>query len=327
MSLLGTITASPLLSAIVFLIGIVIVVFSIEEFVEHVATTAVGLGVSSFILTVVLAGTDLENVLLGAAAVVGSLPDVGLGTVFGEAVFILCMALGLGGVIVPFEIDIPPRYLALTAVSPGLLLVLSVDGVLSRFDGAILTIAFVPAVYLLYHWEKTRSEHYLEPEDELEEEIEEAAAGEEEYSPFVRLGILILTVIGMTVGSELAVQGTKGLLAFTGIAQLAFGATVLSFIASLEEIFLTVEPVRDGTPAVAAGNVVGSMIFFVTANAGILALVHPLTVSSSVWTVQYPFFLVVLGVVMLVLYRGVVSRPIGAGLLVTYGLYWAVNFL
>ena len=165
MSLLATITASPLLSAIVFLIGVGIVVFSVEEFVEHVATAAVSLGVSTFILTVVLAGTDLENAILGAAAVLGNLPDVGLGTVFGEAVFILCMALGLGGVIVPFKIKTPPKYLALTGSSPALLLVLSVDGVLSQLDGAILTIAFVPAVYLLYHWEKTRSDHYLEPEE------------------------------------------------------------------------------------------------------------------------------------------------------------------
>ncbi|GGL71629.1 sodium:calcium antiporter [Halocalculus aciditolerans] len=327
MNILGAITASPILSTVVFLIGVVIVVFSVEEFVEHVAATAVGLGVSTFILTVVLAGTDLENAILGGAAVLGHLPDVGLGTIFGEAVFILCMALGLGGVIVPFEIDTPPKYLALTGVSPALLLGLSLDGTLSRLDGVILTVAFVPAVYLLYRWEQTRSTHYLEPEEELEEELEEAAEGDEELHPYFRLGILVLAVVGMTVGSELAVQGTKGLLAYTGIAQLAFGATVLSFIASLEEVFLTVEPVRDGKPAVAAGNVVGSMIFFVTSNAGVLALIQPLHISTTVWTVQYPFFLAALGVVLLVLYRGVVSRPIGLGLIVMYGLYWVVNYL
>ncbi|MFB6114109.1 MAG: sodium:calcium antiporter [Halodesulfurarchaeum sp.] len=327
MTLLGAIPASPVLSAIVFLLGIIIVIVSVEEFVEHVATTAVGLGVSSFILTVVLAGTDLENVILGAAAVIGNLPAVGFGTVFGEAVFILCVALGLGGVLVPFEIEIPPRYLTLTAVSPGVLLALSIDGGLGPLDGVFLTVLFVPAVYLLYHWEKTRTDHYLDAGEEIDSEIEKATDGEEEYTPLIRLGILVLAVIGMTVGSELAVQGTKGLLAFTGVSHLAFGATVLSFIASLEEIFLTVEPVRDGKPAVAAGNVVGSMIFFVTANAGILAIIHPLTVSTSVWTIQYPFFLAVLGFVILVLYRGIVSRPIGVVLLGAYGLYWVLNYM
>ncbi|QLC35728.1 hypothetical protein EFA46_015500 (plasmid) [Halarchaeum sp. CBA1220] len=96
---------------------------------------------------------------------------------------------------------------------------------------------------------------------------------------------------------------------------------------SLEEVFLTVEPVRDGRPAVATGNVVGSMIFFVTTNVGVLALIQPLQISSAVWTVQYLFFLAALAVVLLVLYRGVVSRPIGVGLIGMYGLYWVVNYL
>jgi cation:H+ antiporter len=283
-SLLGAVTSSPPLSAVVFLVGLAVVVVSVEEFVEHVASTAVGLGVSTFLLTVVLAGTDLENAILGGAAVFGGLPDVGFGTVFGEAVFILCLALGLGGLLVPFRIRTPPRYLALTGVSPVVLLAASLDGTISRLDGAVLVVAFLPAVWLL------------------------------------------AAVVGMTLGSELAVQGTKGLLAFTGIAGLAFGATVLSFVASLEELLLTVEPVREGQPEVAAGNVVGSMLFFVTANAGVLALVHPLRVTGSVWTVQYPFFLVALAVVLAVLYRGVVSRPVGALLVSLYGLYWAVNF-
>lgn len=322
---LPDLVGSPVLSALVFLVGVGIVVWSVEEFVEHIAVTAVGLGLSTFFLTVVLAGTDLENAILGGAAVLGNLPNVGLGTVFGEAVFILCMAVGLGGVLVPFEIETPPRYLALTAISPVVLLAVSIDGVLSRLDGALLVFAFLPAVYLMYRWEQMRGGAYLEPEDEIQEELEEE--DEDDESPLIRLGILLLTIVGMTVGSEFAVEGSRGLLAFTGIAGLAFGATVLSFIASLEEILLTVEPVRNGQPAVAAGNVVGSMVFFVTANAGVLALIQPLHLSRSVWTVQYPFLFIALGIVLAMLYRGKVTRPNGIGLLALYGLYWAVNYI
>ncbi|MFB6140915.1 MAG: sodium:calcium antiporter [Halosimplex sp.] len=322
MSLSALVASSPLLSVVVFLLGIGLVIWSVEAFVEHVAATAVGLGVSTFFLTVVLAGTDLENAVLGGAAVLGRLPDVGLGTVFGEAVFILCLAVGLGGILVPFEVSTPPRYLALTAVSPAPLLALSLDGALSRVDGAILTFAFLPAVYVMYRWERARGGGYLEAEDELDEDVEE-----NEASALVRLGVLLLTVVGMTVGSELAVEGTRGLLAFTGIAGLVFGATVLSVIASLEEILLTVEPVRNGQPAVAAGNVVGSLVFFVTANAGVLALVHPLSLSPSVWTVQYPFVLLSLGIVLALLYRGTVTRANGVALVGLYGVYWLLNYL
>ncbi|MFC4550991.1 MULTISPECIES: sodium:calcium antiporter [Halorussus] len=348
------VAGSPILSAVVFLVGVALVVWSVEEFVERVAATSVGLGVSTFFLTVVLAGTDVENVILGSAAVFGDLPGVGLGTVFGEAVFILCAAVGLGGVLVPFEIETPTRYLALTAVSPAVLLALSADGVLSRTDGAVLVLAFLPAVWLMYRWERAGG-GYLEPDDEIREELRERSDGEivardgdadgdvvedegadededavdddEDDRPLVRLGVLLATIAGMTLGSELAVQGTRGLLAVTDISGLAFGATVLSFVASLEEILLTVEPVRNGRPAVAAGNVVGSMVFFVTANAGALALIRPLRLAPSAWTLQYPFLLVALGAVLVMLYRGRVTRPNGLVLLGAYGLYWVANYV
>lgn len=349
---------SPLLAGVVFLVGIVIVVYSVEEFVENVAEAAVGLGISTFLLTVVLAGTDLENAVLGGAAVVGDLPDVGFGTVFGEALFILCAAVGLAGVLVPFEIETPPCYLGLTLVSPVPLLVFIADGNLTRLEGVILVVAFVPLVWLIYRWEQGRETRYLEAEDKLRETfVETPKAQEETYSDgntpvetetaddgsstqsgsvvdalrsretLKQIGIVVAAVIGMTVGSELAVTGTRGLLAFSGIAGLAFGATVLSFIASLEEVFLTVEPVREGRPEVASGNIVGSMLFFVTANAGVLAVISPITVRPSVFTVQLPFFLGALVLVLAFLYRGRVTRFEGVLLLAAYVAYWGANYL
>ena len=131
----------------------------------------------------------------------------------------------------------------------------------------------------------------------------------------------------MTVGSELAVEGARGLLAFSGIAGLAFGATVMSVIASLEELFLTVEPVREGRPEVASGNIVGSMLFFVTANAGVLAVIQPLTINPAVFSVHLPFFLGALALVLVFLYRGRVTRFEGVFLLTVYVAYWGANYL
>ncbi|MFC4449886.1 sodium:calcium antiporter [Halorussus aquaticus] len=322
--------ASPLVPVVVFLVGIGVVVWSVEEFVEHVAEAAVGLGVSTFLLTVVLAGIDLENAVLGVAAAAGDLPDVALGTVFGEALFILGAAVGLAGVAIPFETETPREYLVLTAVSPALLGLLSLDGRLSRFDGLVLVVGFAPLLWVVYRREAGRTTRYLEAEDA--DEIE-AEAGEESDSTdgddreLVELGVLLLTVVGMTAGSELAVMGARDVLAAFDLTGLAFGATVMSFVASLEEILLTVEPVREGRPEVGVGNVVGSTLFFVTANAGVVALVHPLTLSRTVFAVHWPFFLGSLALVLAFLFRGRVGRPEGALLLAVYAGYWAANYL
>ncbi|MFC7007483.1 sodium:calcium antiporter [Halalkalicoccus salilacus] len=93
-----------------------------------------------------------------------------------------------------------------------------------------------------------------------------------------------------------------------GLSGLAFGATVMSFIASLEELFLTVEPVRQGRPEIAVGNVVGSTLFYVTANVGLIALIGPVDMGGAVLTVQWPFFALALVLVVAMFYRGRVGR-------------------
>jgi len=359
-----------LVSVVLFLVGVVIVIVSVETFIEAVAEGALALGVSGFFLTVVLAGTDLENVILGVAAAYDQLPDLALGTVFGEALFILGAAVGLAGVLVPFETDVPRNYLGLMLLAPFLFFGLALDGTLSRFDGIVLTATFLPYLAIIYTLERYTDTRYLSAEEveimeeeraaeskakaEAEAEAETDAEGEEaetewfdldldldldldvddfveenvpeRYEGAAFLAIALLATVGMTVGSELAVEGAKGLLALLGVTGLAFGATVMSFIASLEELFLTVEPVRQGRPHIGVGNVVGSMLFFVSANAGLIALVHPLNTAGTVVTVHWPFFFGTMLVVAAAFYRGKVGRPTGFLLLGAYAAYWVANY-
>ncbi|SEA05516.1 cation:H+ antiporter [Haloplanus vescus] len=346
--------SGELVSVVLFLVGVTIVIVSVETFIEAVAEGALALGVSGFFLTVVLAGTDLENVILGIAAAYGELPDLALGTVFGEALFILGAAVGIAGVLVPFETEVPRNYLGITLLAPFLFFGLALDGTLSRFDGAILTATFIPYLAIIYTLERYTDTRYLSAEEVeiMEEEVREREKAEEaeedeglldldldiDVDDFVEehvperyegpafLAIALVATVGMTVGSELAVSGAEDLLALLGVTGLAFGATVMSFIASLEELFLTVEPVRQGRPHIGVGNVVGSMLFFVSANAGLIALVHPLNTAGAVMTVHWPFFFVSLLVVAGAFFRGKVGRPTGVLLLGIYAAYWVANY-
>jgi cation:H+ antiporter len=342
--------SGELVSVVLFLVGVVIVVVSVETFIEAVAEGALALGVSGFFLTVVLAGTDLENVILGIAAAYDQLPDLALGTVFGEALFILGAAVGLAGVLVPFETDVPRNYLGLMLLAPFLFFGLALDGTLSQFDGIVLTATFVPYLAIIYTLERYTDTRYLSAEEvEIMEEERETAETEdddewfdfdldldvddfveervpEQYEGAAFLAIAVVAAVGMTIGSELAVEGAKAILAILGVTGLAFGATVMSFIASLEELFLTVEPVRRGRPHIGVGNVVGSMLFFVSANAGLIAMVHPLNTAGTVVTVHWPFFFGTLLIVAAAFYRGKVGRPTGFLLLGAYVAYWVANY-
>ncbi|MFC6837694.1 sodium:calcium antiporter [Halomarina ordinaria] len=346
---------------VAFVLGVVLVVASVETFIEAVSESALALGVSGFFLTVLLAGTDLENAVLGVVAALDGLPALALGTVFGEALFILGAAVGLAGVLTPFETTVPRSYLLLMLGAPALLFALALDGTLTRGDGLLLTAGYLPLVLVVYGLERRSSTRYLSAEEveafEATGRTRPAADGDgidgeggeavfdvdfdldvlfenrfteplrERNEGWFRLGVAVAAAVGMTVGSELAVTGAEELLTLLGVTGLAFGATVMSFIASLEELFLTVEPVRRGRPHLGVGNVVGSVLFFVTANAGVVALVHPLDTSGTVLTVHWPFFLLTLVVVGGMFARGRVGRAGGTTLLALYAAYWGANYL
>ncbi|QLK26540.1 sodium:calcium antiporter [Natrinema zhouii] len=355
--------SSPVALVGLFLVGVVLVIWCVEIFIEAVAQSAVSLGVSGFFLAVVLAGVDLENAVLGITAAFVELPGLALGTVFGESLFVLAVAVGLAGILVPFRMDVPRAYLAMLVLVPVPAFALSIGGTIDPLEGAALLGLFVPLLAYIF-WHERRSETTYLLSAELQEVIDlEAEPGEgesaetpdggdelggrrdregdldldldldefvpsfEHRSGLFNLGIAVLAVVGMTVGSGITVVSAEGIFVAFGISGLAFGATVLSFIASIEELALTVEPVRRNRPELAIGNVVGSTVFYMTANVGIIALLHPISTGGDVLTVHWPFLAACVLVVTVMLTRGRVTRVGGVVLIGLYLVYWVANYL
>lgn len=347
-----------------FLLGVILVIWCVEVFIEALAQSAVSLGISGFFLAVILAGVDVENAVLGITAAFVELPDLALGTVFGESLFVLAIAVGIAGLFVPFRMDVPRGYLLMLLLVPLPALGLSLTGTIGRVEGAALLLLFVPLVAAIF-WQEQRTETtYLLAEEvgeavglEVENESEpdggtsaskyaresDDALGDrweldvdldlDEFVPelshrsgLFNIGVAVLATVGMTVGSMLTVVSAEALFVAFGISGLAFGATVLSFIASIEELALTVEPVRQDRPHLAVGNVVGSTVFYTTANVGLIAILHPVTTTGAVLTVHWPFFFACLVVVTAMLARGRVTRAGGGLLVALYVAYWVANY-
>lgn len=80
-----------------FLVGAGILIYSVEELIENVSKTAILTGVSSFFLAVIFAGMDFENWAFGVVSVLDDLPGVAIGSAFGSAVFLIGIAVAIGG--------------------------------------------------------------------------------------------------------------------------------------------------------------------------------------------------------------------------------------
>ncbi|MFW6150946.1 MAG: sodium:calcium antiporter, partial [Chloroflexota bacterium] len=298
--------------------GVALLVYSVEKFVENLAKSAVVLGVSTFILAVVFAGMDFENWAFGIGSVLGGLPGVGVGSAMGSALFLVCGAAGLAGILSPFEPRVPREYLILMVASPLILLLFIFDQVLTRLDGVLLLLAFAAIIAYMYRREKQRE--YLR--DHEVEEVEEGIGPRRWVYPV----LMVAFTVGIVAGTELAVRGARGIVEGFGLNQTVFGMTFAGLAMSLEEILLVVEPVRKGRPTIAVGNIVGSLIFFSTGNIGLLAATRSFALDQSVLYFYWPFLFGTVLLMGIILMRGKIRRAQAVPLFLIYIGYWVLSY-
>ena len=126
------------------------------------------------------------------------------------------------------------------------------------------------------------------------------------------VGLLLAGFVTLVAGGELLVRGAGGIAAAVGLSPLVVGLTVVAFATSAPELAVTLQAVRDGSPDLAVGNVVGSNIANVLLVLGIAAVIGPLAVKYQLVRVDVPV-MVAMGVLLLfVSFDGLINRTNGA---------------
>lgn len=305
--------------------GVVLVVLGAELLLAALLALARRLGVSAFALTAVISGVELENLAAGVAANLGGFPGAAIGTSLGGAVFLALAVTGLAGWVAPARLALPPGVSGWSAAAPLPLLLLSLDGRLSRFDGALLVLWFAVAVAGLARAGARGGidDDGREPDDaEPDGDDDLAARIVRQTSPAVAVaGALAL----LGVGGNLLGEGLRAVAGWFPAAPTLLGNTALAAAVEAEEVARVAVPARRGRPELAAANVLGTIVHFVALNAGVIALVRPLVLDRATQTVHLPAaVLATVACLILLRARGGFDRPGGAALLALYALYLAV---
>ncbi|HEU5190240.1 MAG TPA: hypothetical protein VFX14_11170 [Methylomirabilota bacterium] len=301
-----------LIGLLALVIGLALVVWGAERFTEGAIQVAARLAVSTFLVGAVVSGFEPENLASGAAAALGGLPQIALGTVIGSTIFLLTAALGLALLIAPMAVRIPregPVAMMLSLVL--FALVLWNDGAVSRVEGVLLVVAALGLMFWLYR----RS-----PVFHGDAEDGRPASG-------VKItGLLVVGAAVMVVGAELLVHGARTLLTVAGLSETFLGMVVVGMGESLEEAARMTAPARRGHPELAWGNVVGTTVVLLTFNLGVLALIRPLIADPLVLRLHAPYLVVCTLLVagaLLVLPR--FGRGAGVVLVVLFAGYLGLN--
>lgn len=290
-----------------------------EKITEALQRLSVRFGIASFAAGYLLSGIDLDNLAVGVVAASESQPGISLGTVVGAATFLLTFAVGITALIRPLETHTPKRLLVLTLVCPLPMLAAGLDGVISRVDGAVL---LALSVALLGFVLRTARTHPL-----LRAGHKSAKAARPRPSWWAAF-LFVGGSVAIVVGAELFAWSVGGVLGWIGWSGTRFGMLIVAAAVSAEEIPRMAVPALRGDAGMSVGNILGTILFFVLFNLGVIALVAPLTVERSVLTFYWPGMYVSLLLVSALLWRGRISRRAGALLVAAYALWVlaAMNF-
>ncbi|PGF14575.1 sodium:proton exchanger [Natrinema sp. CBA1119] len=339
----GFVEGQGLIGAVLVLIGGgILLTFCVEKLISYLTRTAFGLKISLFALAIVFTGFEFDDTILALALSAGGLEGAALGTALGTGLAIIGVTLALAAIIKPFPVDIPSDYVVLFALAPLLLIPFVLARTLTFVHGILLLGAFVVMFGYIIVREYQRDTPVFR-NTELGKEIqadggvtlpssvtqipEDRLVGRRPAAGWIWLFLSVLALVGIVFASMLLEAGSEVIIDGFGIDETVFGATVLTVILTFEDLMLTIEPVRRGVPEIGVGNVIGSVLFSVTGNVGVIMLLSDLEISQSVLTFHLPSVIVVTALAAYFLYEGELKRWQGVLLGGLYIAYWLIAIL
>ena len=311
-----------LVSLILFVVGLALVIFFAEQVVKTVVATSLHFGISAFLVSVVFIGFDPDNLSVGVAASFQGSVGLAWGSIIGAAMVASAFAFGVSALFAPMKFEqAPKQILVLPVLAVSLLGILGFDGQLSRIDGILLLVAFALSVVWLVRL--GRKGFDLKPSGEVAKGIERAGR----FNRWVYVGILIVSLFGIVIGSELLVTSTQTLLAAAGLSETFFGMTILAFLVSIEELARELPAALKGRPEISFGNVVGSILAMFLLNAGFIALLKPIELNAQVLGFYLPYAWITVVTIAAMMTLKKISRWAGGLLILIYLGFVAASYL
>lgn len=304
-------------------LGLILLVWSADRFVDGAAATAGHLGLPSLLIGILVIGfgTSAPEMMVSALAAWQGNPGLALGNAYGSNITNIGLILGLVALLSPLTVHSQvirqelPLLGAATLISGWLLL----DAQVSRLDGLLLMVLLL-LVMGFSIW-RARSG----ATDALGVGTESSLA---EHPMTLRAGILwtLAGLVVLIVSSRLLVWGAVQIAQAFGVSDLVIGLTVVAVGTSLPELASSISALRKNEHDLVLGNVVGSNLFNSLAVVGLAGVITPIDAERAVILRDWPV-MAVLTLAVLIFgigwrgRQGRINRFEGGALLLVYLAY------
>lgn len=267
------------LAFIAVILGLAMLVWSADRFVEGSAATARHFGMPPLLIGMVVVGfgTSAPEMVVSALAAWQGKSGIALGNAYGSNITNIALILGVTALISPIAVhsQVLRKELPILTVVTALAAWQLSDGVITRADAALLLAVFAGLMAWTI-WQGLRQQN-----DALGSEIEQELAA---HAMPVRRAVfcLALGLILLIISSRILVWGAVEIAEGLGVSDLIIGLTVVAVGTSLPELASSIIAARRGEHDIALGNILGSNLFNTLAVVGVAAAIQPLSVGAEV---------------------------------------------
>ena len=266
-----------------FLLGLLLLALGGDSIVKAASGLAQRFGASPFLagLLLVTFGTSLPELVVNARALVVGAQDLALGNAVGSNIVNVGLTLALAALAAPLLVRarLLSPLLILLAVASLAVIVFGLDGVIARWEGAVLLLGFLALLVFVLRAAARESEP-----------VREAIAA---YA-MTRTGLLlnvirvVFAAVCLYYGARWIVGAAPVLGAGLGWSPLLVGLLPVAIGTALPEVAAAIVAARRDQGDMVLGHVIGSSLFNLLVVVGGMAALRPLALPESFVKLELP---------------------------------------
>ena len=305
------------LSAVLLLIGLVMLCFGGNWLVSGGVTIAKKFRISNFVIgmTIVAYGTSTPE-LAASLAAAGDHGAIILGNIVGSNIANVGMVIGISAILIPVAIQksVFRKEIPIMLGVSLLLVLLSIDGELSQYDGALLLVGLGVFAFFTFR-------------DALKQRIATRDNSENtQNNIYVKsFGLIGIGIVVLYIGAILTVDNAVIIASEFGLSEKIIGLTVIAIGTSLPELITSIIAIRKGHSDIGIGNIIGSNIYNVLMIMGVGAALGGVLITSDVY-VDYAIMIIFSLSLLIGLKTKIINRTMGIILATGYVLYLVTTF-
>jgi len=266
-------------------------------------------------LTIVAYGTSTPE-LAASIAAAGDHGAIILGNIVGSNIANVGMVIGVSAILIPVAIQksVFRKEIPIMLGVSFLLVLLSIDGELSQYDGALLLVGLGVFAFFTFR-------------DALKQRIATRDNSENtQNNIYVKsFGLIGLGIVVLYIGAILTVDNAVIIATEFGLSEKIIGLTVIAIGTSLPELITSIIAIRKGHSDVGIGNIIGSNIYNILMIMGVGAALGGVLTTSDIY-VDYAIMIIFSLSLLIGLKTKIINRTIGVILATGYVLYLLTTF-